>query len=103
METAELFWMSRRSVIVVTVRNLETLPVLKLNMKVILLFACVLTLLTTTGCFFPGRGGHWDGRGGHWGDRAQVDVAPPVIAKASTEFVVLLPTGTVGALEGILP
>jgi hypothetical protein len=83
-------------VIVETVRNFEALPVLKLDMKTILLFACVITLLTTTGCFSPGRGGHWGGR-------AQVDVARPVVAMASTELVVVLPAGTVGALDGILP
>jgi hypothetical protein len=77
-------------------RNLETLPTLKVNMKMILLFACVITLLTTAGCFFPGRGGHWGGR-------ADATIAPPIVAAAASEVIVVRPVGTVGALEGMLP
>jgi hypothetical protein len=52
-------------------------------MKMILLFTCVITLLTTTtGCFFPGRGG----RG--WHDRGEVIVARPAVAVRAPEVFV---------------
>ncbi|MGD0411746.1 MAG: hypothetical protein ABSC18_08555 [Verrucomicrobiota bacterium] len=49
-------------------------------MKMIFLLACVATLLTCTGCFFPGRGRGWDDR------RGEVIVAPPVVAVATPDF-----------------
>jgi hypothetical protein len=51
-------------------------------MKMILLFTCVITLITTTGCFFPGRGG----RG--WHDRGEVIVARPAFAVRAPEVIV---------------
>lgn len=65
-----------------TVRNLETLPVRNLNMKTILLLTCVITVLTTTGCFFPGRGG---GRG--WHDRGELNVAPSAVAVRASQAI----------------
>jgi hypothetical protein len=42
----------------------------------ILLLVCVITVFTTTGCFFPGPGWHHD-RG--WHDRGEINVAPAVV------------------------
>jgi hypothetical protein len=69
-------------VIAVAVRALGTLPILELNMKKIILFACLITLLTTTGCFFPGRGWGWRGR------RGEVAVPTPVVVVAAPRVVV---------------
>ena len=52
-------------------------------MKTVLLFTCVITLLTSTGCFFPGRGG-----GGHWHDRGDANVAPSEVAMNAPELMV---------------
>jgi hypothetical protein len=52
-------------------------------MKIVLLFTCAITLLTTTGCFFPGRGGG----GGHWHDRGEVNGARPVVAVVTPELM----------------
>jgi hypothetical protein len=38
-------------------------------MKKIVLFASAIALLTTTGCFFPGRGGGWHDRDDGWHGR----------------------------------
>jgi hypothetical protein len=54
-------------------------------MKTVLLFTCVITLLTSTGCFFPGRGG---GGGGHWHDRGDANVAPSEVAMNAPELMV---------------
>ena len=58
------------------VRNFETLPPPKLNMKMILLFACVITLLTTTGCLVSegGRHGHED-----YQSHSEVIIGPPPV------------------------
>jgi hypothetical protein len=71
-------------------------------MKTILLFACVITLVTTTGCFFPdgrGRGGDWHGR------RGQNDVAAPIVAvnaptstNAPSATPAAAPVGTLGVI-----
>jgi hypothetical protein len=53
----------------------------KLNMKMILLFTCAITLFTTTGCMYPGRGG------GDWHRRGDADTAPPVAAATTTNTV----------------
>lgn len=50
------------------VRNFETLP--KLNMKMILLFICVITLLTTSGCLVSESGRH---------RYSEVVVGPPAV------------------------
>ena len=92
----ELFGVSWRSVIVVTVRKLGALPVLKLNMKKAVLFTSVIVLLTTTGCLSSGRSGRW-------GVPADATVAPPVVAMAASEVIVVRPDGNMGALENILP
>jgi hypothetical protein len=65
-------------------------------MKMIVLFASVTTLLTTTGCFFPGHRGHW-------GVPADATVAPPVVAGADSEVIIMRQVGKVDALENILP
>ena len=57
-----------------TVRNFETLPLTKLNMKIILLFTCVITLLTTTGCLVPEGG-----RRGELHSHSEVVVGPPAV------------------------
>lgn len=68
-------------------------------MKKILLFTCVIALLTTTGCFFPGRGG-----GGDWhGRRGDADVAPAAVAVRTPEVVVEHPEVEVRAPEVIVP
>lgn len=53
-------------------------------MKTIVLFACAITLITTTGCFFPGRGGHDRG----WHDRGDIKVVRPEIAVRAPEVIV---------------
>jgi hypothetical protein len=65
-------------------------------MKMILLFACVLTLFTATGCFSPGHRGHW-------GVPADATAAPPAVAGAGPEVIVMRQAGKAGALENILP
>jgi hypothetical protein len=54
-------------------------------MKKFLLFTSAVTLLTTTGCFFPGRGG------GHWHDRGQIDVAPPIVEARAPDVIIAPP------------
>jgi Ser-tRNA(Ala) deacylase AlaX len=88
--------MQRRSEIAAIERNIETLPVCKLNMKTILLFTCIVTLITTTGCFFPGRGG------GHWHDRGEVIVAPSAVAVQAPEVIVAPPLVEVQAPEVVV-
>jgi hypothetical protein len=51
-------------------------------MKLIVLFACAITLITTTGCFHGGRGG----RG--WHDRGDIRVARPEVAVRAPEVIV---------------
>jgi hypothetical protein len=53
-------------------------------MKMILLFSCVITLITTTGCLVD-RSGR---RGPGWHDRADVIVAPPVVEVRPPEVIV---------------
>jgi hypothetical protein len=62
-------------------------------MKTILLFACVITLLTTTGCFFPGRGGH------RWHERGELNVAPSAIVVRAPAVIVAPPLLEVRAPE----
>jgi len=50
--------------------------------KLFLFLAGVATLITTTGCFFPGRGG------GHWHDRGEVIVAPSAVAVQTPEVLI---------------
>jgi len=69
----------------------------KLNMKMILLFACSVTLLTTTGCFFPGRGG------GDWHHRADANAAPPVAVVSTTNVIAAPSPAVVGATAVIVP
>jgi hypothetical protein len=83
-------------VIVVAVRNLETLPILKLTMKMIL-FACVITLVMTTGCFFPGPGRGWHGH------RADNNVATPAVVVAAPEVIVAPPEVAVTTTNVIAP
>jgi hypothetical protein len=64
------------------VLNLAILPEAELNMKLILFFACTITLLTTTGCLFPGRGGH------HEHDHGEVIVAHPTVVVRAPEVIV---------------
>jgi Ser-tRNA(Ala) deacylase AlaX len=54
-------------------------------MKKILLFTCAITLITTTGCFFPGRGG------GHWHDRGELIVPRTAVAVRAPEVIVAPP------------
>jgi hypothetical protein len=65
-------------------------------MKKILFFACVISLLTSTGCFFPGPG-----RGGdRWHDhRAEINVTPPIIEARAPEVIVAPPAVEVRAPE----
>jgi hypothetical protein len=51
----------------------------------ILLLGCAITILTTTGCFFPGHGGHG------WHDRGDIMVGRPKVAVRAPE-VILAPT-----------
>jgi len=80
-------------VTVAAVRNLETLPIPELNMKTILLLTCAITLITTTGCFFPERGGdHWhDHDGDHWHDRGEIIVPHSEVAARAPEVIVAPP------------
>ena len=57
-------------------RNFETLPLPKLNMKMILLFTCVITLLTTTGCLVSEGGRHGHAR---YKSHSEVIVGPPAV------------------------
>jgi hypothetical protein len=50
-------------------------------MKIIFLIAGVLTLLTCTGCFFPGRGGGWHDR------RGEIAVPPAGVELATPEII----------------
>jgi hypothetical protein len=52
-----------------------------INMKLIVLFACAIALITTTGCFHGGRGGHWH-------DRGDVRIARPEVAVRAPEVIV---------------
>jgi hypothetical protein len=80
--------MQRRSVTAaIEERNIEALPKRKFSMKIILLLTCVVTLLTTTGCFFPGPGRGWH----HWHDRGEVIVAPSTVAARVPEVIVSPP------------
>lgn len=81
----------------VIVLNLAILPELKLNMKLILLFTCAITLLTTTGCFFPGRGG---GRG--WHERGELKVANPALIARAPEVIVAPSLVTVNAPDVVV-
>ena len=56
-------------------------------MKLILLFAAVLTLVTTTGCLVAdgGGGGHDHG---HYEHRSEVIVGPPIVAVRPAEVIV---------------
>jgi hypothetical protein len=62
------------------VRSLEFLQAPKPNMKIILLITSIITLLTTTGCFFPGGRDGW-----HHGGRGEVDGTTPVVAVQTPE------------------
>jgi hypothetical protein len=66
-------------------------------MKMFLLITCVTTLLTTTGCFFPGRGGGW----GHWHDRGEINVAPAIVEASAPKVIVEPPVVEVRAPEDI--
>jgi hypothetical protein len=57
-------------------------------MKRILLFACVISLLSTTGCLVSEGGGHGHARYEHHDD---VIVGPPVVAVPVPEVVVRPP------------
>ena len=59
-----------------TVRNFETLTLTKLNMKTILLFTCVITLLTTSGCLVSEGGRHGHAR---YESHSEVIVGPPAV------------------------
>jgi Ser-tRNA(Ala) deacylase AlaX len=65
-------------------------------MKKILLFTCAITLITTTGCFFPGRGG------GHWHDRGELIVPHAEVATRTPEVIVAPPLVEVRAPEVVL-
>jgi hypothetical protein len=78
-----MYW---RSVTAATVRNLAILPVLKLNMKMILLFTCAITLLATTGCYYPGHGHGGGGR--DWHGRAEIIVAPRAVVARAPDVIV---------------
>ena len=71
-----------------TERNVETYRY-KLNMKTILLFTCVLSLITATGCLVA-EGGHGHHHGhGHFESHTEVFVpAPPVIIVRPPEIIV---------------
>jgi hypothetical protein len=60
----------------------------KMNMKIILLLTCVITLLSTAGCIFREDGGREHARYEH---RDEVVVGPPVVAVRVPEVVVRPP------------
>lgn len=66
-------------------------------MKPFLLFTCVITLLATTGCFFPGHRGGRD----HWHDRGEINVAPTVVEAQAPKIIVAPPVAEVRAPEAI--
>jgi hypothetical protein len=68
-------------------------------MKLILLFTCAITLIMTTGCFFPGRGGD---RGWHGHDRGEVILAPSAVAMQAPEVIVTPPLVKVSAPEVVV-
>ena len=64
----------------------------KPNMKIILFFTCVITLLTTTGCLVSDA--EWHGYAGghdHIRGRSEVRVGPPVVVVRAPEAVVRPP------------
>ena len=58
---------------------------MNLNMKIILFFACVTILLTSTGCIVAEGGPHGHARYEH---REEVIVGPPVLVVRPPEVVV---------------
>jgi hypothetical protein len=61
-------------------------------MKKTLLFTCVITLFTTTGCIFPEGGGRGHARGPeHYEGRSEVRAGPPVVVVRAPEVVVRPP------------
>ena len=71
-----------------TVRNFETLKLPKLDMKTILLFTCVITLLTTTGCLVSEGGRHGQAR---YESHSEVIVGPPALVVRAPVVVVRPP------------
>jgi hypothetical protein len=68
--------------------DIETAPPPEFTMKMILLFASVLTLMITTGCLVAG-GGRGGGRDhGHYEGRSEVVVGPPVVVVRPAEVIV---------------
>jgi hypothetical protein len=67
-------------------------------MKKILLLTCAITLLTTTGCFYPGRGPGWH----HWHERGEVIVAPSTVAARVPEVIVTPPLAEPNAPEVVV-
>jgi hypothetical protein len=69
-------------------------------MKMLFLFACVTTLITTTGCFFPEGG---EGRGEHRRhDRGEFIVAPRAVAVRAPEVILAPPVVAVNAPEVVV-
>jgi hypothetical protein len=61
-------------------------------MKTILFFACIITLLTTTGCLVSDA--EWHGYAGghdHFRGRSEARVGPPVVGVRAPEVVVRPP------------
>ena len=64
----------------------------KPNMKKILLFTCVISLLTTTGCIFPQGGRERHARGPErYEGRSEERVGPPVVVVHAPEVIVRPP------------
>jgi hypothetical protein len=67
-------------------------------MKLILLFVCAITLLTTTGCFYPGHGDGWH----HWHDRGELVVPRPAVAVNAPEVIAAPAAVAVNAPEVVV-
>jgi hypothetical protein len=70
-------------------------------MKMILLFTCAITLITTTGCFYGHGGGGWhDGHG--WHDRGELIAPTPAYAVRAPEVIVAPPVVAVNAPQVVV-